>query len=75
MRHFGRLALYTILAIVIPSAAFAAVHGHGPALPVYFLYGVGLAFFARRSGTLLVPITAHITVNALGIAMLCWQLR
>jgi membrane protease YdiL (CAAX protease family) len=31
---------------------------------------MGLAFAGRRSGSLLVPITAHITINALGMAIL-----
>jgi len=59
-------------ALLLSSAAFAAVHGHGPALPAYFLYGLGLGLAARRSGTLLVPVVAHVTVNALALATLAW---
>ena len=69
LRPWGRVG-----SLLLTSAAFAAVHGHGPALPAYFMYGLGLGIAARRTGTLVVPITAHITVNALGIARLWWQL-
>ena len=69
LRAWGRVG-----SLLLSSAAFAAIHGHGPAFPTYFLYGVGLGIAARRTGTLVVPITAHITVNALGIARLWWQL-
>ena len=68
LRGWGRVG-----SLLLSSAAFAAIHGHGPALPAYFMYAVGLGIAARRTGTLLVPITAHITVNALGIATLWWQ--
>lgn len=54
--------------VVVSSAAFAAVHGHAPALPAYLLYGACLAVAARRSGTLLVPVVAHVTVNVLAMA-------
>jgi len=54
-------------AIVLSSAAFAAIHGHPPAFAAYALYGLGLALAARRTRSLLTPIAAHITVNALGV--------
>lgn len=69
-RPWGRIG-----SLVLSSAAFAAVHGHGPALPVYCLYGLGLGLAARRAGTLVVPITAHVTINALAVARLLWGLH
>jgi membrane protease YdiL (CAAX protease family) len=54
-------------AIALSSAAFAAIHAHPPALPAYFLYGLGLALAARRTRSLLTPIAAHVTVNTLGV--------
>ncbi len=43
MRKFGRLALYTILAIVIPSAAFAADDGVGLGAGLGAGLAIGLA--------------------------------
>lgn len=59
-------------AVLLSSAAFAAIHGHAAALPAYFVYGVGLALAARRTGSLMVPIVAHSVVNSLAVAGLVW---
>ena len=60
-------------AALLSSAAFAAVHGHLPAMPAYFVYGLGLAAIAHRTRTLLIPIVAHETVNALAVAVMAAQ--
>lgn len=62
---WGRLG-----SLLASSVAFAAVHGHAPALPAYVVYGVGLGLAARRTETLLVPVVAHVTVNGLAVALL-----
>lgn len=54
-----------IMAMVVSSAAFTFIHMQYsvPALIVVFIASMGFAWLRLRSGTVLVPILAHITAN------------
>lgn len=60
-------------AILLSALAFAGIHGNAPALPAYLVYGIALAVAARRSGSLHVPIAAHVTVNCVAVVALFWS--
>ena len=58
------------LAVLVSAALFAVVHVHPPALPVYFLFGIGLALLYLRTGSLLAPIVAHAINNLAAVIVL-----
>jgi membrane protease YdiL (CAAX protease family) len=59
-----------VLGIVVSSLLFALVHFHPPLLAVYFLYGILFAWLYRWTGRLIAPVTAHVTVNLVGVVVL-----
>ena len=56
-----------IMAAVLSSAAFTFLHLQYsvPALLVVFVAGLGFAWLRMKSGTMLVPILAHIAANGM----------
>jgi len=56
--------------ILVSSLLFALVHFHLPLLPVYFLYGILFAGLYHWTGRLVAPVTAHFTVNLIGVVIL-----
>lgn len=54
-----------VMSAVISTAAFTFIHLQYsvPALAIVFIAGLGLSWLRIRSGTILVPILAHITAN------------
>lgn len=58
------------LALIVSTALFAMVHLHAPALPAYIVLGAGFALLYRRTGSILTPIVAHATNNAIAVALL-----
>lgn len=57
-------------AYAISVGAFAGLHFNPSALPLYLLYGILLAWAYDRWRSLVVPITAHATINAIAIVLL-----
>lgn len=55
-----------VMAMVISSAAFTFLHLQYsmPALAVVFIAGMGFAWLRLKSGSMLVPILAHVSANA-----------
>lgn len=62
----------TWVAVLLSASLFAAIHFHPPAVPIYLLYGVILAWVYLRSGSLIAPILGHALINAFGVALLLW---
>ncbi len=60
-----------VVAYLFSSGVFAAAHGNNPSgLPIYFAYGLVLAWSFDRWRSLVVPIVAHAVVNAAAIGAL-----
>jgi membrane protease YdiL (CAAX protease family) len=59
-------------ALVIVSAAFAAIHLHLPSLGPLFVLAVGLGLAYELTGSLLAPITMHALFNAANVGMLLY---
>ncbi len=57
-------------AYIASSVLFAMVHFNPPGLPAYIFLAVLMAWSYQRYRTLLVPIAAHATNNAIAIALL-----
>ena len=59
-------------ALVIVSAAFAAIHLHVPSLGPLFVLAIGLGLAYEFTGSLLAPITMHALFNAVNVGMLLY---
>ncbi len=59
-------------ALVIVSAAFAAIHLHVPSLGPLFVLAIGLGLSYEFTGSLLAPITLHALFNAVNVGMLLY---
>ena len=59
-------------ALVIVSAAFAAIHLHLPSLGPLFALAMGLGLSYEFTGSLLAPITLHALFNATNVGMLLY---
>ncbi|MDX1388897.1 MAG: CPBP family intramembrane glutamic endopeptidase [Acidobacteriota bacterium] len=59
-----------LLGVLLSALMFGIVHFHPPLLPVYFVYGVMFAWLYDRTGRLVTPVVAHITVNFVGVILL-----
>jgi CAAX protease family protein len=59
-------------ALVIVSAAFAAIHLHAPSLGPLFALAIGLGLSYEFTGSLLAPITVHALFNATNVGMLLY---
>jgi membrane protease YdiL (CAAX protease family) len=59
-------------ALVIVSAAFAAIHLHVPSLGPLFALAIGLGLSYEFTGSLLAPITVHALFNATNVGMLLY---
>ena len=59
-------------ALVIVSAAFAAIHLHVPSLGPLFVLAIGLGLSYEFTGSLLAPITMHALFNAVNVGMLLY---
>jgi membrane protease YdiL (CAAX protease family) len=59
-----------VLGILVSSLLFALVHFHPPLLAIYILYGILFAWLYHWTGRLLAPVTAHVTVNLVGVVVL-----
>jgi membrane protease YdiL (CAAX protease family) len=59
-------------ALMIISAAFAAIHLHLPSFGPLFALAVGLGLSYEFTGSLLAPITVHALFNAINVAMLLY---
>ena len=62
----------TCWALVIVSAAFAAIHLHVPSLGPLFALAIGLGLSYEYTGSLLAPITVHALFNAVNVGMLLY---
>jgi len=62
----------TLKALVIVSAAFAAIHLHLPSLGPLFALAVGLGLAYELTGSLLAPITMHVLFNAANVLMILY---
>ncbi len=60
----------TALAYVASASAFALVHFHPPAVPLYWYYGLVLAWVYRRTSSLVAPVVAHVLINLIGTIFL-----
>lgn len=60
----------TALAYLAPALLWAAIHLDPVRIPTLFLMGLGLAWAYRRWRSLLVPVSAHATVNAIALVYL-----
>lgn len=67
-----RTRFHVVSSVVISSTAFAAMHLHLYAAPVYFVAGAVAALLLERRKSLITPISFHIAGNA--VAMLLRQL-
>jgi len=59
-----------LYAYVLTGVLFALLHGHLPGVPSYLAMAVVFGWSYERWRTLVVPITAHATVNCVAIAAL-----
>jgi membrane protease YdiL (CAAX protease family) len=59
-------------ALVIVSAAFAAIHLHVPSLGPLFALAIGLGLSYEFTGSLLAPITVHALFNTVNVGMLLY---
>ena len=59
-------------ALVVVSAAFAAIHLHLPSLGPLFALAVGLGLAYELTGSLLAPITMHVLFNAANVLMILY---
>jgi membrane protease YdiL (CAAX protease family) len=64
-----RRRLSATTTIVITAAAFAAIHGFPPILPLAFAIGIGFGWIRERSGSTVPAIIVHALNNALMIAL------
>lgn len=55
---------------VVSTLLFGLIHFHPPALPVYLLYGLLLAWLYDRTSRLLAPVLAHMIINSTALAAL-----
>jgi membrane protease YdiL (CAAX protease family) len=55
--------------LLISSAMFAAVHFNLSGIAIYFVIGVALAWVYERTGRMLAPVVAHVTVNAVVLSV------
>jgi len=62
----------TCKALVVVSAAFAAIHLHLPSLGPLFALAVGLGLAYELAGSLLAPITMHVLFNAANVLMILY---
>lgn len=63
-RYYGIKTAYLVSAVL-----FALIHLNPSALPVYFIYGLAFAWGHRVSGSLWVPIIAHIGINSIAVTI------
>lgn len=68
-----RTSFGVFISATVSSAIFAGIHFNPSATPIYFLYGVLLALSYLKTRTLIAPIVAHATINAVGLAGLWWS--
>jgi membrane protease YdiL (CAAX protease family) len=59
-------------ALLIVSAAFAAIHLHVPSLGPLFALAIGLGLSYEFTGSILAPITVHALFNAVNVGMLLY---
>lgn len=64
-KKLGSGTLTTMVAVVGSAFIFGAMHMNLPALPFYMVLGAVYAEAYRRSGTLVVPIVAHVLNNSM----------
>ncbi|MFA6211330.1 MAG: CPBP family intramembrane glutamic endopeptidase [Candidatus Obscuribacterales bacterium] len=64
-KKLGSGTLTTMVAVVGSAFVFGAMHMNLPALPFYMVLGAVYAEAYRRSGTLVVPIVAHVLNNSM----------
>jgi CAAX protease family protein len=69
-RYFGR-----VIALVVTSLLFAAVHGHLPSFAPLLVLGSCLAVAYEWSGSILVPMTMHAIFNAVTLTALAFPER
>ncbi len=69
-----RRVMADIVALVVSSAAFALMHMNLSGFIAYFVAGAILAESYRRSGSLWVPIIAHVLNNATAVVLLLLSL-
>ena len=62
----------TLKALMVVSAAFAAIHLHLPSLGPLFALAVGLGLAYELTGSLLAPITMHVLFNAANVLMILY---
>jgi membrane protease YdiL (CAAX protease family) len=68
--RFLDLRVGTAFAYIASASAFALIHFHPPALPLYLLYGLVLAWVYRRTSSLVAPVVAHVLINLIGTILL-----
>lgn len=59
-----------VAAYAVSSLLFALMHFHLPLLPVYLFYGLFFAYLYLKTSRVLVPVLAHVTVNATALIVL-----
>ena len=64
-KKLGKGTLTTMVAIIGSAFIFGALHMNLPALPFYMVLGAVYAEAYRRSGSLVVPIVAHVLNNSM----------
>lgn len=64
LKRFDSAALATVVAIFSSALIFGLMHMNIPALPFYMVLGAVYAEAYRRSGTLVVPVIAHVLNNS-----------
>ena len=67
---FGSNPKAPIYAIVITSAVFSLIHFQPLAIPPLFLAGVVFGWMRWKSGTLVLPILAHVLMNTASLTIL-----
>lgn len=66
-RHLMRRHLSPLMAVGLTGLVFGAVHGNPAQIPGAVLFGWILGWLYWRSGTIWIPVAAHVFNNAIGV--------
>ena len=69
-RHLIRHRMRPWMAILLSALIFGAVHGNPAQIPGAVVFGWVLGWLYWRSGTIWIPVAAHVFNNFVGVAMI-----
>ena len=69
-RHLARHRMRPWMAILLSALIFGAVHGNPAQIPGAVVFGCVLGWLYWRSGTIWIPVVAHVFNNFVGVTMI-----